>query len=129
MKNWLKKVLSLLIALALLVSAGALAFAENNGEPIDTAAADNAAQTEAEEEAARKAAEEEAARKAAEEEAARKAAEEEAARKAEEEARRKAEENNKNEINEEKPKPVIPLKTRHDELYREEPKKEEVKEL
>ena len=91
MKNWLKKVLSLLIALALLVSAGALAFAENNGEPIDTAAADNAAQTEAEEEAARKAAEEEAARKAAEEEAARKAAEEEAARKAaEEEAARKA---------------------------------------
>ena len=91
MKNWLKKVLSLLIALALLVSAGALAFAENNGELIDTAAADNAAQTEAEEEAARKAAEEEAARKAAEEEAARKAAEEEAARKAaEEEAARKA---------------------------------------
>ena len=91
MKNWLKKVLSLLIALALLVSAGALAFAENNGEPIDTAAAENAAQTEADEEAARKAAEEEAARKAAEEEAARKAAEEEAARKAaEEEAARKA---------------------------------------
>lgn len=89
MKNWLKKVLSLLTAIALLVSAGVLAFAEETGEPIDTAAAENAAQNDAEEEAARQAAEE-AAHKAAEEEAARKAAEEEAARKAAEEAARKA---------------------------------------
>ena len=89
MKNWLKKVLSLLTAIALLVSAGVLAFAEETGEPIDTAAAENAAQNDAEEEAARQAAEE-AARKAAEEEAARKAAEEEAARKAAEEAAQKA---------------------------------------
>ena len=36
--NWLKKVLSLLIAIALLVSAGALAFAEENAEPIEPAA-------------------------------------------------------------------------------------------
>ena len=89
MKNWLKKVLSLLTAIALLVSAGVLAFAEETGEPIDTAAAENAAQNDAEEAAARQAAEE-AARKAAEEEAARKAAEEEAARKAAEEAAQKA---------------------------------------
>ena len=99
MKNWLKKVLSLLIAIALLVSAGVLAFAEETGEPIDNAVAEDAVQTDAEEaaarqaaeEAARKAAEEEAAQKAAEEEAARKAAEEEAARQAaEEEAARQA---------------------------------------
>ena len=37
MKNWLKKVLSVLTAIALLVSAGVLAFAE---EPIDPNAAD-----------------------------------------------------------------------------------------
>ena len=91
MKNWLKKVLSLLTAIALLISAGVLAFAEETEEPIDTAAAENTVQADADEEAARKAAEEEAARKAAEEEAARKAAEEEAARKAaEEEAARQA---------------------------------------
>ena len=120
MKNWLKKVLSLLTAIALLVSVAALAFAEESNEPIDItnaeevslnnnetsdpaaeeeaariaaeqAAAEEAARKAAEEEAAQKAAEEEAARKAAEEEAARKAAEEEAARKAaEEEAARKA---------------------------------------
>ena len=56
MKNWLKKVLSLLTAIALLVSAGVLAFADETGEPIDTAAAENAAQNDAEEEAARQAA-------------------------------------------------------------------------
>ncbi len=111
MKNWLKKVLSLLTAIALLVSATALAFAEESNEPIDITNAEEvslnnyetsdqaaeeeaariAAEQAAAEEAARKAAEEEAAQKAAEEEAARKAAEEEAARKAaEEEATRKA---------------------------------------
>ena len=105
MMNWLKKVLSLLTAIALLVSVAALAFADDGDEPIDNQVAEEvslnnneAAEQAAAEEAARIAAEqaaaEEAARIAAEEEAARIAAEqaaaEEAARIAAEEAARKA---------------------------------------
>ncbi|MCR5566084.1 MAG: hypothetical protein K6F61_04470 [Clostridiales bacterium] len=100
MMKQLKKVLSILCAIALLISSMTFALAESNDEEAaftnneqqnDNRAEEEAARKAAEEEAARKAAEEEAARKAAEEEAARKAAEEEAARKAaEEEAARKA---------------------------------------
>ena len=81
MKKWLKKVLSLLIAMALLVSAGALAFADEDAEPIETAAAEEAAAQQAAEEAAaaQKAAEEAAAQQAAEEAAAAQRAAEEAA--------------------------------------------------
>lgn len=72
MKKWLKKVLSLLIAMALLVSTGALAFADEDAEPIESAAAEEAAAQQAAEEAA-------AAQKAAEEAAAAQLAAEEAA--------------------------------------------------
>ncbi len=116
MKNWLKKVLSLLTAIALLVSVAALAFAEESNEPIDItnaedvslnnnetseqAAAEEAARLAAEqaaaEEAARLAAEqaaaEEAARLAAEQTAAEEAARLAAEQAAAEEAARKAEE-------------------------------------
>ena len=100
MMKQLKKVLSILCAIALLISSMTFALSESNDEEAaftsneqqtDNQAAEEAARKAAEEEAARKAAEEEATRKAAAEEAARKAAEEEAARKAaEEEAARKA---------------------------------------
>ena len=97
MKNWLKKVLSLLTAIALLVSVAALAFAEESNEPIDITNAEEVSlnnnetsEQAAAEEAARLAAEqaaaEEAARLAAEqaaaEEAARLAAEQAAAEEA-----------------------------------------------
>ena len=97
MTKQLRKIFSILCALALLVSSLATVLAEET-VPVEENAANIAAEEETVqnadgEEAARKAAEEEAARKAAEEEAARKAAEEEAARKAaEEEAARKADE-------------------------------------
>lgn len=103
MKNLLKKVLTLVSALALLVSSTAMVYAEEEqteapvaeasdvnaeAETIAAQQAEEAARIAAEE-AAKKAAEEEAARIAAEE-AAKKAAEEEAARIAAEEAAKKA---------------------------------------
>ena len=103
MKNLLKKVLTLVSALALLVSSTAMVYAEEEwteapvaeasdinaeAEALAAQQAEEAARIAAEE-AAKKAAEEEAARIAAEE-AAKKAAEEEAARIAAEEAAKKA---------------------------------------
>ena len=87
-KKTIKKILSLILVLALAFSMMTFVGCAKKVDPKQAEQeAEEAARKAAEEEAARKAAEEEAARKAAEEEAARKAAEEEAARKAEEEAK------------------------------------------
>ena len=93
MRKQLRKLFSILCAIALLVSSIPMALAEETSsaeaDAVRIAAEEEAARKAAEEAAAKKAAEE-AARKAAEEEAARKAAEEAAAKKAAEEAARKA---------------------------------------